>query len=102
MQPILSLTKRLEAEFPVTITLSENDMGIVVHAIIVRENQRGQGIGTAVLRAVMAYAREKEKSVALTPAGDFGGSRRKLTKWYKSLGFRENRGYFFKERLIWP
>jgi len=65
---------------------------ITVSRIVVPESARGQGIGTKVMKDLIAYADRVRKPIALTPSSDFGGSVPRLKKFYKSLGFIENKG----------
>lgn len=73
-------------------TVSEKDDVITVSKIVVPEDERGAGKGTAAMRALVAYADATGKHVALTPASDFGGNRARLVKFYKRFGFVENKG----------
>ncbi len=72
--------------------LSERDGVITVSRIVVPDGKRGQGAGTAAMRALLAYADVTGQHVALTPSGDFGGNKSRLLKFYKSFGFVENKG----------
>lgn len=65
---------------------------VIVHSIIVPKTERNRGTGGKVMRQLLELADRNGDMVALTPSGDFGGSVAKLKKWYKSLGFVENRG----------
>lgn len=53
---------------------------------------RGDGTGTAIMRRLLALCDAHGATVVLTPTSDFGGSVRRLTRWYRSLGFTSNRG----------
>lgn len=73
-------------------SLSERDGVITVSKIVVPEDKRGQGAGGTAMRELLAYADATGQHVALTPSGDFGGNKSRLTKFYKGLGFVENKG----------
>ena len=65
---------------------------VIVHSIVVPKNQRNQGVGGRVMRDLLKLADQNGDMVALDPSSDFGGSVAKLKRWYKSLGFVENKG----------
>lgn len=74
-------------------SLSENGNEIAVGKIVVPEESRGQGIGTRAMQQLIAYADQTGKRITLSPSTDFGGSSAgRLTDFYKSLGFVENKG----------
>jgi len=65
---------------------------IILDKIIVPEDQREVGVGTAAMQRVIDWADANGKTVALSPSKDFGGTVARLKKFYKSLGFVENKG----------
>lgn len=65
---------------------------VTLNKIIVPEADRGAGTGTRVMRELLDQADDTGTTVALTPSADFGGSLPRLKKFYKSLGFVENKG----------
>lgn len=67
------------------------DGTISIDNMVVKKEYRNQGIGTQILNDVMAYADDAGKTITLTPTSEFG-TKAKLTKWYKSHGFVENKG----------
>ena len=44
------------------------------------------------MESLVKYADDNGMTIALSPSADFGASKTKLKKFYKSLGFVENRG----------
>lgn len=72
--------------------IQETGDRITVSKIVVPESDRGAGKGTAAMQALLAYADQTGKHVVLSPSGDFGGNTARLTKFYKALGFVENKG----------
>lgn len=69
---------------PNTITLSR---------IVVPKENRGKGLGTTALRALIKFADDNEKTITLTPSTDFGASSvARLRKFYKDFGFVDNSG----------
>jgi predicted GNAT family acetyltransferase len=65
---------------------------LVLSKIIVPEELRGQGMGSAAMKKIVQYADQNNKTIALTPSADFGGNKNKLIKFYKQFGFVMNRG----------
>jgi GNAT superfamily N-acetyltransferase len=64
----------------------------VINRIVVPEDARGQGVGSDVMQQILKYADDAGSTVALSPSSDFGGNKRRLQKWYQSLGFTSNKG----------
>src|ERR1700735_4567066 len=78
----------LEARHPqVSLSVSENAAGLVLSMI--RTEQRGQGLASAALADLCAYADRACLTIALTPepVGQGGLSKPKLTAWYRKRGF---------------
>lgn len=73
-------------------SVSEKDGTIEVGRIIVPDGEREQGKGTAAMKRLLDYADATGQRVVLTPSGDFGGSKGRLEKFYKGLGFKPNKG----------
>lgn len=73
-------------------TVSEKGDTITVSKIVVPEDGRGAGKGTAAMQALVQYADATGKHIVLSPAADFGGSVPRLVKFYKRFGFVENKG----------
>lgn len=77
------------------------DNTLVLHHVIVPERLRGNGIGTRILEDLMALARKYRCNIALTPSDDFGGNKKRLEKWYRSLGFKTLKGGSLWEELVY-
>jgi GNAT superfamily N-acetyltransferase len=73
-------------------SISEKDGTIELGQIIVPEGARGAGAGTQAMQQLLAYADATGQRVVLTPSADFGGTKSRLVKFYKGLGFVENKG----------
>lgn len=71
--------------------ISEQDGTIEVSQIVVPKDKRGQGIGTEAMQKLLAYADATVQRVVLTPSSDFGGTKSRLEKFYKGLGFVANK-----------
>lgn len=73
-------------------SISERDGVITVSKIVVPEDVRNQGRGTAALQSLIEYADFTSQHIALTPSADFGGNKKRLIDFYKRFGFVENKG----------
>lgn len=59
--------------------------------IEVRPENRGKGVGNAVIKRIQDFAREKGLPITLRPKAD-RGKKEALDRFYRSLGFKKNRG----------
>jgi GNAT superfamily N-acetyltransferase len=82
----------LAEEFGIDLDISETDDILTVSRIVVPKAARGQGIGTRAMERILEYADQAGKTVALSPATDFGGTLAGLRRFYGRLGFRKNAG----------
>ncbi|MHB8107883.1 MAG: GNAT family N-acetyltransferase [Candidatus Cryosericum sp.] len=65
----------------------------ILSRIVVPRDARGQGVGTALMQALMREADAEGAIVALTPSTDFGASSTsRLAKFYRRFGFVPNKG----------
>ena len=86
----------------------ENDDAITLSMIKVPKNLQKKGAGTAAMRDLIEYADVKGKQIRLTPntRDNIHGttSRSRLVKFYKNLGFVENKGrnkdFSFKDNMF--
>lgn len=76
----------------VSNSVSENNGVITVSKIIVPKDERGKGIGSAAMARLTEYADATGQRIALSPSADFGGSKPRLEKFYKAMGFLPNKG----------
>jgi GNAT superfamily N-acetyltransferase len=60
--------------------------------IVVPKDQRNSGVGTQAMQALVEYADATGQRVALSPSSDFGGSKARLTAFYRRFGFQPNSG----------
>ena len=72
--------------------VSEGAKQLTLSKIVVPKELRNQGAGTAFMNDLLAEADRAGKTVALTPASDFGGNKARLTEYYKRFGFVPNKG----------
>lgn len=68
------------------------DRPVVLSRIVVPKAERGHGIGSQILQSLAALADAHGQWLALTPSSDFGGSKSRLTKFYRGFGFTPNTG----------
>lgn len=77
---------------------------LVVSKIAVPLQRRGQGRATRAMRELLTWADVHEYVVTLTPSADFGASKARLVRWYRSLGFVSNLGrrrdHRYREAMI--
>lgn len=76
----------------VDVSASETPERITLSKIVVPKDQRSGGLGTKAMRDLLDYADANGKDIVLTPSNSFGGSVTRLRKFYKDLGFVENKG----------
>lgn len=99
-----SLEKRLSEKYGVKLYLSDRKANIQLNDIIVPEDERNEGVGTKVMEEIVRYADENDRIVTLTPDSMYGGSKARLTKFYKRFGFTMNTGrrkdYRFRDTMV--
>ena len=69
-----------------------DDNTLAVEKIEIDPRLRGHGYARGAMLQLLKVADAKNATVTLTPAGDWGASVSRLRKFYRSLGFVENRG----------
>jgi GNAT superfamily N-acetyltransferase len=60
--------------------------------IEVPKDLRNQGLGSQVMKDLLAEADATGVTMALSPSSDFGGNKSRLTEFYKRFGFVPNSG----------
>lgn len=86
-----SLRKSLD-DIGVDHSVYQNKNTLTVSKIVVPKEKRNQGIGSQSMKAINAHADKHKLKVVLTPSSDFGGTKSRLVKFYKSHGYVENKG----------
>jgi ribosomal protein S18 acetylase RimI-like enzyme len=85
-----SLVTKLEESYP-GLTLSAYEADYKIHIQEIRVENKGQGIGTKVIRELQEYARRVDKPIVLSPEPE-PRKKQALFRFYKSLGFVVNKG----------
>lgn len=75
-----------------SLVVSEGRSAVFVDILRIKRELRGRGIGRAVMQAIIDYADERGLVVALTPDPYDGSTKTGLRRFYKSLGFVDNKG----------
>jgi GNAT superfamily N-acetyltransferase len=87
-----TLDSHLGKKHGVELDVYEYPEYLEIHRIVVPKEKRSEGIGTKVMNDIITYAKKTKKDVFLTPSSDFGGSKGRLIQFYKSFGFKDNKG----------
>jgi len=89
-----NLEDKLSYKYNIDLEIYEYDDYIELKKIVVPKDKRGEGIGSDVIQELIEYCRENDKDLFVTPSSAFGGNVNKLTKFYKSFGFKNNKGKY--------
>jgi GNAT superfamily N-acetyltransferase len=76
----------------VLLGVREDARSVTLERLIVPGDRRGRGLGSALMRDLVAYADRHGKQVRLTPSGAFGGAPRRLAGFYARFGFVPDEG----------
>lgn len=71
------------------INVEEYDNHVYLKSIIVKKDSRNKGVGSKIIKEIIAYAKNKEKPLVAFVSNELGGDYKRLVKWYKSFGFYE-------------
>lgn len=71
----------------------ENNDSLKLSTIVLNKENRESGIGTKIMTDIINYADKTGKIIVLTPATDYGGTKQRLIKFYRSFGFLWNRAH---------
>jgi 8-oxo-dGTP pyrophosphatase MutT (NUDIX family)/predicted GNAT family acetyltransferase len=74
------------------LDIYENKSSLRLSKIVVKPEFRGEGIGKKIMTDLTTYADKNQQIIALTPSSDFGGNKNRLIQFYKSFGFKHNKG----------
>lgn len=73
-------------------SIRERNGTITVDKIVVPEGMRGDGRGTEAMKLLLDYADQTGQTVTLSPSTDFGGKKFRLKRFYRRMGFVDNKG----------
>jgi GNAT superfamily N-acetyltransferase len=62
----------------------------VLFWVLLPESDRGKGLGTRVMKDLIAAADARDLPITLSPSGTFGGDLDRLHAFYQRLGFVPN------------
>ncbi len=86
-----NLYKILKEKYPdVKIVLIEDPKHIHIDSIEVPKKDRNKGIGTNILKIIVKYAREHNKTSSLIPSHQ-ESDRDRLEQFYRRFGFKVSR-----------
>lgn len=96
------LMNDIERRYSVDLFIYYNKFAhtIILSKIVIDKKNRSKGIGTNVMNEICDFADKHKLRIALTPSSDFGGSKSRLIQFYKSFGFKNYKGYEFRESMI--
>tara|TARA_R110000803_G_scaffold31740_1_gene70469 strand:- start:504 stop:1394 length:891 start_codon:yes stop_codon:yes gene_type:complete len=73
-------------------SIRENKDRIILDKIEIPKENRNKGLGTKAMKDLISYSDKSGKRIELSPSVDFGSNKKRLTEFYKRLGFIENKG----------
>jgi len=76
----------------IDLVLSASPGRVRVNKIVVPAERRGRGAGSEMMKEIIEFADNNGVTLSLDPSADFGGNKKRLEKFYKSLGFESNIG----------
>jgi predicted GNAT family N-acyltransferase len=89
---IQKLQDHLKEKYGIKVRLYGRGDHMELGQIVVPKDRRNEGVGTKAMKTILAFADMNKKTISLSPSTDFGGTKSKLIKFYKRLGFVENKG----------
>jgi len=81
--------KYIEFQYGLQATINETDSEIYLCLILVDEDKKNKGLGTAYMKELIDYAVRYNKRLILFPSSFFGGELKRLKKFYTKLGFKQ-------------
>jgi predicted GNAT family acetyltransferase len=67
------------------LDIYENKSSLRLTRIIVKDECRGDGVGSNIMTDLINYADKNKQIITLTPSSDFGGNKNRLIQFYKSI-----------------
>lgn len=94
LSPVSDALRALVDRWPnVALDVHQGPSGhIILSRIVIPADQRNEGTGTRILTELCVIADQHRSPIALTPTSDFGGTKSRLERWYRTFGFKPNKG----------
>lgn len=97
-----SLIDSIKNEYPfVKLSAYESNYRVELQMIEIPKEYRGRGIGTKIIKLLQNYAQSVGKPIVLRPEAE-RGRKKDLEKFYKGLGFVDNKGSNIDHTLSSP
>ena len=95
----------LQKQFPtVDFHLQQSGDKANLFKVVVPPEQRGAGVGSDFMSALVKAADEDGARLGLSPSADFGGNKARLVDFYRRFGFVPNKGrnadYEFMQSMV--
>jgi len=82
----------IRAEYPgLKIYAFDMPEQVYISSIVVPQEMRGKGIGSSIIKRIQDFARLSGKPVTIRPQAE-RGYKKNLDRFYKNLGFVDNKG----------
>jgi ribosomal protein S18 acetylase RimI-like enzyme len=87
-----NLGSSLSQKYNIDVEVDEYKDYIELKKIVVPKEHRNRGIGSVVMSELIKYSETNNKDLFVTPDAAYGGNVNKLNKFYRSFGFKPNKG----------
>jgi ribosomal protein S18 acetylase RimI-like enzyme len=87
-----NLGSSLSQKYNIDVEVDEYKDYIEIKKILVPKEHRNRGIGSVVMSELVKYSEANNKDLFVTPDAAYGGSVSRLNKFYRSFGFKPNKG----------
>jgi len=87
-----NLGNNLSQKYNIDLEVDEYKDYIEIKKIVVPKEHRNRGIGSVVMSELVKYSESNNKDLFVTPDTTYGGSLSRLNKFYRSFGFKPNKG----------
>jgi len=92
---------QLRKKFPeVRFVLRTEKDYVILQIMVIQEKRRGKGEAKAFMKYLIELGKENKQDIYLTPSDLYGGDEKRLEKFYRSLGFTDNKSNI-KEKLVY-
>jgi GNAT superfamily N-acetyltransferase len=87
------LISEYEKEYPVNLDVDIEDDVISLNWIRFKTKHQGQGYGQEFMDRLLTFADDRGLIIILTPWNWERRTQKRLVRWYKSMGFKFEKGY---------